>query len=120
MSKNFEQFRDEKLRREILLILKGARKYAPKHGLSGDRLFAEVNVPLSEGMGLEDGSHLLGLCHDLVGAELVKEIDKGTRREYELTVKPNHLFYEITFKGMQLLEEKISPVPGIADERAVN
>jgi hypothetical protein len=120
MNQSADQHRDEKLRADMLRILKTARGNAPMHGLSGDRLMAEVSTGLSREMDFEDEAHFLRLAHDLAGAGVVEEKDKGTRQQHERFMKPRHLFFLITFKGVQLLEQKIPPIPGIPDGRATD
>jgi hypothetical protein len=106
--------RDAQLRHDILFALYHAQGTSPTGGMSGDALLGKK---LNANYGFEKVSHFLRLCRDLVNAGLATQKDLGKHRQNQ-NVEPSHVLYKITFKGTQLIEETIPPIPGIADGRA--
>jgi hypothetical protein len=112
--------RDENLRRRILTVLHSARRHAPRDsGYTGDWVMDQVSKLVGRDMGFRDEGHFIALCRDLADAGVIERRSVGKLHQWQ-DIRAMHHQYAITFKGVQLVEELIPPVPGIADERVVD
>jgi len=112
----FEQARrtrDKRLRRSMLDLLHAAR--GGEHATSGATLHELAGYGRPAADGPEDEPHTLRLLRDLVVGGYA--IEKDTRTHKHQRFSMSHMEYEITAKGVQLIEEAIDVDPLIADQR---
>lgn len=101
--------RDSRIRRKILVALQITQSVMPDtKELSGTAL-------MEEEPRFEDETHALKLLRELVAWELITERDKRTRKSQQAGL--DVLMYQISGKGLSLLNEDVAPVPGVWDER---
>jgi hypothetical protein len=107
--------RDRRLRREILRVLYLGKAHFPTGWMGGTSLVDSVNTGIAPDQIIEDESHALGLCRDLVAKGLIEE-KLLTRRNWE-TFGLRFTTYRITDRGISLHLETGPVDADVADDR---